>query len=92
MCTPVGDPLEKCVINLFTNWLNQLTDTVIQHPDPAFSDTREFEGWQTKQCWIKYGKTSIFHNWFFKLSRVQPFDKKVLSYPWLEVLLSFEAV
>jgi hypothetical protein len=28
----------------------------------------------------------------FKLSYVQPFGKKVLSYPWLEVLLSFEAV
>jgi hypothetical protein len=45
----VGDSLEKSVIILFTKWLNQLTDTAIQHPDPAFSDTREYEGWQTKQ-------------------------------------------
>ncbi len=39
----VVDSLEKSVIILFTKWLNQLTDTAIQHPDlgsvPASSDT-----------------------------------------------------
>jgi hypothetical protein len=81
----VGDSLEKGVIILFTKWLIQLTDTAILHPDlgsvPASSDTGEYEGWQKKQCRIKYNTEKLVILNF----TVHTFDKKVLSYPWLEV-------